>query len=49
MTMAEKYIGCRVFIRLKLPKRRSLNKKTTRSADSLNGDAGSGSDPLHGE
>jgi hypothetical protein len=35
MTMAEKYSGCRVFVRLELREHRSLNKKKTRSADSL--------------
>jgi hypothetical protein len=35
MTMAEKYSGCGVFVRLELRKRRSLNKKKTRSAGSL--------------
>jgi hypothetical protein len=35
MTMAETYSSCRAFVRLELRKHRSLNKKTTRSADSL--------------
>lgn len=38
MTMAEKHGGCRVFVRLELRKRRSLNKKMTPAPTHCNGD-----------